>query len=302
MDDCIIRTTDLSFSFGKVRALSDISLNVPRGSIFGFLGPNGAGKTTMIKVLLGLLHTSPGKVHVFGMELHKHKLEILARTGAMVESPSLYPGLNGFENVDVIRILRGLPVSETRRVLEKTGILNDAHRNAAQYSTGMKQRLALAVAILGEPDLLILDEPMNGMDPSGMIEIREFLLQLNHEHGTTILLSSHILSEIEKLASHIGIIDRGVLKFQGSTAVLQQKVMGQRTLSVSTNDDMAAIDLLRSKGIIVLAEGRGLKVRASGNEETAQIIRILVEGGLEVYEVMNEIGDLEDLFINVLRN
>ncbi len=302
MPEPIIAIHNLNFFFGRFQALKNINLEVYRNSIFGFLGPNGAGKTTMIKAILGLLKTPGHTVHVFGKELSHHKRIILAGIGAMVESPSIYPALSGFENVEIIRILRGLPRNESERVLQTVRLSEDARRPVSQYSTGMKQRLALATALLDQPELLILDEPMNGLDPSGIIEIREFLRQLNRESGITIFLSSHILSEIEKLATHIGIIDRGILKFQGTVQELHLNVIGNRRVLFRTSNDMLAIEKLKIMDKIVAPQNQGFSFFASDQNDIAEAIRIMVNAQIQVFEAVPASNDLEDLFINIIQN
>lgn len=302
MPEPIIATHNLDFFFGRFQALKNINLEVHRNSIFGFLGPNGAGKTTMIKAILGLLKTPRHTVHVFGKELSHHKLSILSGIGAMVESPSVYPALSGFENVEIIRILRGLPRDESDRVLHTVKLSEDARRLVGQYSTGMKQRLALAIALLDQPELLILDEPMNGLDPSGIIETREFLRQLNRESGITIFLSSHILSEIEKLATHIGIIDKGYLKFQGTVDELNMNVMGNRKVLIRTGNDKLAMEKLKIMGKTVEQQYQGFGFYASDQNDIAEAIRIMVDAHIQVFEAVPESNDLEDLFINIIQN
>ena len=294
MKSPLIHTHDLNFAFGKFRVLNKISLSVPEGSIFGFLGPNGAGKTTTIKILLGLLQTTRGKVFLFDQDISHNALPVLARTGAMVETPTVYPHLSGKENVDIVRILRNLPRERTRAVLDLVGLWDDAKRPAGQYSTGMKQRLALAVALLGNPELLILDEPMNGLDPSGIIEIREFLKKINRHKGTTILLSSHILGEIEKLSTHIGIIDKGDLKFQGTMRELHELLKESRIISIRTNDCTKAFGVLKDQFRIPETNDSCLKVMVHDDAEIAAAIKILVGNGIDIFHVSDHQSGLED--------
>jgi len=296
----LIHTHDLNFAFGKFRVLNKINLSIPEGRIYGFLGPNGAGKTTTIRILLGLLRTTRGKVFLFDQDVSQNALPVLARTGAMVETPTVYPHLSGKENVDIIRILRNLPRERTTEVLQRVGLWNDAKRPAGQYSTGMKQRLSLAVALLGNPDLLILDEPMNGLDPSGIIEIREFLRKINEQSGTTILLSSHILGEIEKLSTHIGIIDRGHLKFQGTMGDLHELLQVSRIISIRTNDSAKAIGILKDQYGIPEANGACLQLMIRDDAEIAAAVKILVANGIDVYQISDHQSGLEELFIKVL--
>lgn len=270
------------------------------GSIYGFLGPNGAGKTTTIRILLGLLRTTRGKVFLFDQDVSQNALPVLARTGAMVETPTVYPHLSGKENVDIIRILRNLPRERTAEVLQRVGLWNDAKRPAGQYSTGMKQRLSLAVALLGNPDLLILDEPMNGLDPSGIIEIREFLRKINEQSGTTILLSSHILGEIEKLSTHIGIIDKGNLKFQGTMEDLHELLQVSRVISIRTNDNAKAIGILKDQYRIPEANGTCIQLMIRDDAEIAAAVKVLVANSIDVYQISDHQSGLEELFIKVL--
>ncbi len=297
----IIVTNNLNFRYGKIHALKDVNLRIRKGSIYGFLGPNGAGKTTMIKAMVGLLKTPSGSVEIFGKEFHKHRVSILSRIGTMVETPSLYPALSGFENVEIVRILRGIEKDATRKVIDTVNLRKDAHRKVSQYSTGMKQRLALAIAILGKPDLLILDEPMNGLDPSGIMEIREFLLGLNKEYGTTLFISSHILGEIEKMATHIGIIDLGILKFQGLYRELAHKFTSRNVHLVTGNNEIALQNLV-SAGISAEMRNDELYFTAASETEIAAAIKRLTGEGIDIFEVAPEINDLEDIFIDVINN
>jgi ABC-type multidrug transport system ATPase subunit len=297
----LIHTHDLNFAFGTYRVLNKINLSVPEGSIFGFLGPNGAGKTTTIKILLGLLQTTRGKVFLFDQDISHNALHILAKTGTMVETPTVYPHLSGKENVDIVRILRNLPRERTQEVLKRVGLWDDAKRPAGQYSTGMKQRLSLAVALLGNPELLILDEPMNGLDPSGIIEIREFLRKINGHSGTTILLSSHILGEIEKLSTHIGIIDKGYLKFQGTMGALHELLQESRIISIRTNDCTKAFGILKDLYRIPETNDGCIQVMVRDDAEIAAVVKILVGNGIDVYRVSDHQSGLEELFIHVLR-
>jgi len=297
----VIVTNELNFRYGKIHALKNVNLKVAAGSIYGFLGPNGAGKTTMIKAMLGLLKTPSGSVEIFGREFHSNRVSILSRIGTMVETPSLYPALSGFENVEIVRILRGIEKDVTWKVIDTVNLRKDALRKVSQYSTGMKQRLALAIAIMGKPDLVILDEPMNGLDPSGIIEIREFLLNLNRQYGTTLFISSHILSEIEKIATHIGIINRGVLKFQGPYKELAGKFT-TRSVHLVTGSDEAAFGILVSSGIKAEIRNDGLFFNSDSGTGVAAIVRKLSAEGIDIFEVTPETNDLEDIFIDVIKN
>jgi len=210
----ILETRGLKKYYGKQLAVNDVSLKIPRGSIYGLLGPNGAGKTTVLKMLTGLLYPSNGEIIVFGQPWqHKH----LERIGALIESPALYGNLTAFENLLVHTRLMGLPKERIYEVLEIVDLKDTGKKPAAKFSLGMKQRLGIAIALLGQPELLILDEPTNGLDPIGIQELRE-LIRSFPQRGITVILSSHILAEVSQLVDHIGIISDGELKYQNKTS------------------------------------------------------------------------------------
>src|SRR5215217_3036739 len=214
MPTAVIKTTALNYRFSKTqKTLDDINLVVEKGSIYGFLGPNGAGKTTTLRLLLGLLKNQSGQIEIFGADFSKNRIGILKRTGSLIEQPSLYGHLTAVENLEVYRKLYGASKSRLTEVLKLVGLEGTGFKKAKQFSLGMKQRLAIAVALLPNPELLLLDEPTNGLDPNGIIEIRELIKSLNKEHGVTVLVSSHILAEVEKMATHVGIIHKGKLVF-----------------------------------------------------------------------------------------
>ena len=206
MTELAITTFRLTRRFGDLTAVADLDLQVPGGSVYGFLGPNGAGKTTTIRLLLGLIRPNAGEVRLFGQSLRDGRMTLLRRVGALVETPSLYPHLTGRENLEVTRRLLDARQEQINRALAIVKLEQDAHRRVAHYSSGMRQRLGLALALLGEPELLILDEPTNGLDPAGIREMRDLICRLPEEHGVTVFLSSHLLNEVEQVATHIGII------------------------------------------------------------------------------------------------
>jgi lantibiotic transport system ATP-binding protein len=217
MPELAIETKALSWAFEKKRPiLKDLSLQVPEHSIYGFLGPNGAGKTTTIRLLSGMLIAEQEAVFIHGQSLTKNIPGIFKNIGFLIETPSLYLHLTGKENLAIITTLRGIPKKNIDHMLKLVGLEQAANKKVRAYSLGMKQRLGIAMALLPEPGLLLLDEPVNGLDPNGMIEIRELLIDLNKKEGKTIFLSSHLLHEVEKLCTHIGIINQGELKYQGT--------------------------------------------------------------------------------------
>jgi len=216
-----LETINLSHQYaGRQRALNSVGLRVPQGSIYGFLGPNGAGKTTTLRLVLGLLKKQEGQVSFFGKPFEENRTDVLRKVGSLIESPSVYGHLSAAENLLVYQRIYRCPRQRIDEVLAVTGLGDTGRKRAGRFSLGMKQRLAIAIALLNDPGLLILDEPTNGLDPAGIIAMRELLWALNRGNGTTILLSSHLLSEISKLATHVGVISRGRLVFQGTMAEL----------------------------------------------------------------------------------
>jgi ABC-type multidrug transport system ATPase subunit len=216
MNEFAIETRELSHRFSRTEdVLRRINLQVHAGSIYGFLGPNGAGKTTTLRLVLGLLKHQRGSVHVFGRPIERDRVEILRRVGSSIETPSLYAHLDARENLKVWQTVFQCPAGRIDDALRHVRLADTGRKRAGQFSFGMKQRLSMAIALLHEPSLLILDEPTNGLDPHGILEIRDLLITLNREHGTTIVVSSHLLSEVERLVTHAGIISRGEMKFQG---------------------------------------------------------------------------------------
>lgn len=210
----ILETRSLCKRYGTAMRVNGLNLSVPEGSIYGFLGPNGAGKSTTLKMALGLVHPTSGAVKLFGKEMNAaNRRDILRRTGSLIEAPSYYGHLTGKENLEVIRQMKGAPEKDVDEVLRIVRLDGQKDKRAAHYSLGMKQRLGLAGALLGYPKLLILDEPTNGLDPAGIQEMRELILELPERFGMTVVVSSHLLSEIDQIAGHVGIIREGELVF-----------------------------------------------------------------------------------------
>ena len=224
MNEYVIETRNLTKQYGVQKSVSDLNIHVKRGRIYGLLGRNGAGKTTTMKMLLGLIKPTSGTVEIFGKSMTGNEKKILPRIGCLIESPGFYPNLTGTENLKIFARLRGIPAKNAiKSALEVVGLPYNDKKLFSQYSLGMKQRLAIALAIMHDPELLILDEPINGLDPIGIAEVRDFIRELCDVRGKTILISSHILSEISLLADDIGIIDHGVLLEEESIAELEQK-------------------------------------------------------------------------------
>lgn len=223
--DYIITTEQLTKKYKSFTAVDNVSLKIQKGSIYGFLGPNGAGKSTTMKMLLGLTAPTKGSFTIDGKQFPGDRLSILKEVGSFIESPSFYANLTGEENLDIIRRILGLPRSSVRDALELVGLTEFGGRLAKKYSLGMKQRLGLAGAMLGRPPILILDEPTNGLDPSGIHEIRNLIKSLPDLYDCTVLISSHMLSEIQLMADHIGILNHGRLLFEGSLEELRQNAL-----------------------------------------------------------------------------
>lgn len=295
----IIQTEGLNFSFQNgMRTLDNVQLSVPKGSIYGFLGPNGAGKTTTLRLLLGLLRNQQGKIELFGQNFQEHRIEILRKLGSLIEQPSLYGHLTAQENLEVYRVIYQCDRSRIKEVLKIVGLEQTGKKKAKQFSLGMKQRLSIAIALLHQPELLVLDEPTNGLDPNGIIEIRELIKKLNKESGTTILVSSHILSEVEKMATHVGIIHKGKLLFQGTMNELQQMKTRNTGMEIDTSDNSRALGLLQQQYTASLAEGK-LVLPIQSKEEAATVNRLLVQAGLDVYSLHPQHSNLEQLFLDI---
>jgi len=294
-----LQTTDLRHRFADQDVLRGISMQVPAGSIYGFLGPNGAGKTTTLRLILGLLKTQHGDVTVFGKRLDRERIAILRDVGSMIESPSLYDHLTAAENLRVIQLIHRCPRSRIAEVLEVVGLGSTGKKRVRQFSLGMRQRLAIAAALLHRPPLIILDEPTNGLDPSGIIEIRNLLVELNRRDGTTILVSSHLLAEIDRVATHVGILGRGQLLFQGTIDELRRQRQQVLFISLITSDNDAALRVAAEQGIEARLDDGAVILPALPNALIAALNRRLTRE-LDVYEIRTVRNDLETIFMNLV--
>ena len=294
----VIKTTGLSYQYAKdVKTLSAINLQVERGSIYGFLGPNGSGKTTTLSLLLGLLNRQQGEIEIFGRHLHSARTDILKKIGSLIEAPSLYGHLTARENLEVYRQVYGVPKGRIEEVLTIVGLADTGKKVAKKFSLGMKQRLSIALALLPNPELLILDEPSNGLDPAGIIELRELIKKLNKEHGMTILISSHLLSEVEKMVSHVGIIFEGKMLFQGPLSELHSFQQKASRLFIKTSNNEATFQLLKEHQPEMI--GEAVSISYSGINQVASINRTLTDHNLDVYLLHPKESDLEQLFIDL---
>ena len=274
---------------------------MPRGSVYGFLGPNAAGKTTTIRLLLGLIRPDSGTIDAFGEPLQgTNRRRFLARTGAMVEAPGLYPHLTGNENLRVIQGLLGLSRSCIDRVLRIVRLEGDDHRLVRTYSQGMRQRLGIASALLAQPDLLILDEPTNGLDPAGIHEFRELIRAFPNEHGITVLLSSHLLAEVEQMATHVGVIGRGRLLFEGTLGDLRRR--WPERVVIDVDRPAAAASLLHDAGWTVhYNEVSGITLDRPQRADVARVAATLIGHGINLYQLRATQPSLEDLFLDLTR-
>lgn len=298
-----IETQHLSYKFSeKETVLTDINLQVPQGSIYGFLGPNGAGKTTTLRLILGLLRKQEGTIHVFNKPFEKNRLEILKNTGSLIESPSFYGHLTAAENLILLQKVYRCATTRIGEVLEIVGLKNTGKKKTSNFSLGMKQRLSIAMAMLHNPSLLILDEPTNGLDPGGIIEIRELLKKLNEEHNITIVISSHLLSEIEKMVTHIGIINKGSLLFQGTLSDLHLKQMLSSVIRFDTNDVNKTAQIIISNGTTPLIVNGHITIPLIDNEGIAGLVKQLVIAGVDIYQISTIKNDLESIFIDLINN
>jgi ABC-type multidrug transport system ATPase subunit len=297
----IIEVSNLSFSFDEKPVLDSISMAIAPGTVYGFLGINGAGKTTTLRLLLGLLKTRHSDIRLLGRDLATHRLEILQRVGSLIEQPSLYGHLSGKENLEVVRLSYDAPKSRIDQVLRIVGLSEAGGRKAKTYSLGMKQRLAIGIALMNAPDILILDEPTNGLDPSGIIEIRQLIKRLNQEEGLTIIVSSHLLAEVEKMATHVGIIHKGRIMFEGDLHQLQHIRNGRMSVTAEVDDVDRGIELL-SPEYAVAREGNLIRLHLRDKQAIAQANALLVNNGVDVYGLSAGKGDLEELFISIINS
>jgi ABC-type multidrug transport system ATPase subunit len=298
MTEWAISTSELTRRFGTLTAVDRVDLRVPQGSVYGFLGPNGAGKTTTIRLLLGLIRAHGGEVMLLGQPLRRNRLALLGQVGALVEAPSLYLHLTGRENLELTRRLSGCRRERIDAVLQTMRLADAADRKVGGYSGGMRQRLGLALALLCEPSLLVLDEPTNGLDPAGIREMREFIRRLPEEQGITVFLSSHLLSEVEQVATHIGIIHHGQLLFQGPTDGLRAE-LGER-VTVAVDRPAQALQILDEAGWHARRNGgEELHLEVNSRSDAAMLNALLVRQGLNVFHLSVAQATLEDVFLNL---
>jgi ABC-2 type transport system ATP-binding protein len=301
MGEAILITENLTRRYKQNYAVNQLNLEVEKGEIYGFLGPNGAGKTTTLRMILGLIKPTEGSVKVFGKSLKEDRISILSRIGAIIENPNYYGHLSGYVNLEISRRLYGVAnMNRIDEVLEMLDLDQAKHTKVKHYSLGMKQRLGIAQSLLHKPDLLILDEPTNGLDPEGIHDIRKMLKKLSAEEGVTVILSSHLLGEIASIADRIGIIHQGKLLYQGRIDNLQDEFSAKTTLSVAQPDK--AFDILHAKGIKAELDRDTNHLVISDLEDgkLTVIQKTLIDEGIAIQEVRNG-QSLEEIFLTMTR-
>lgn len=293
-----IETKDLSFNYKKKPLLESLDLQIPTGSIYGYLGKNGAGKSTTIKLLLGLLPALQNTIYHNGLELNSHKREILSMVGSLVESPTYYGNLTGYENLLYLKNIYGCNSQKIYDVLQKVNLMGDKDKMVKKYSSGMKQRLGIAMALLNDPNTLILDEPLNGLDPEGVYEIRELIIDLKKE-GKTILLSSHILSEIQKTCTHVGILHDGRLCYQGTLVELMNNVSVE--INIQSNNILKIQQIcMESKISINAIEQNNILITLNKGEQKDFMTKLDKEG-VNIQKSESVDKDLEEIYLNLTK-
>lgn len=295
----IVETRNVSKKFGKETAVINLEMKIAKGEIYGFLGPNGAGKTTTIRMLLGLMKPTSGTIQLFNQNLEQNRIEILKKVGSLVENPSYYPHLTAYENLEALRKVLGVAKNRIDEVLEIVRLQDVANKKVKGFSLGMKQRLGIAGSLLHNPELLILDEPTNGLDPSGIIEIRELIKTLPSQYGMTVLISSHLLSEIDQIATTVGIVTKGQLIFQDSIETLRK--YANQNVSFTVSESKKAWQLLISSGLQAELQQNRVLIQDCSDGIVAEAVRLLVQAGQAVYRVEDEKKSLEEIFLQMTK-
>ena len=294
----VIETKALCKQYGPHTAVDHVELHVPQGCVYGFIGPNGAGKSTTMKMLLGLIHPTAGRVRLLGQELtEKSRLPLLRQTGSLIESPAGYLHLNAQENLEIVADLKGVPHKDIGRVLDIVHLTQDRNRRVGQYSLGMKQRLGIAMALLGSPKLLILDEPTNGLDPAGIQEMRALIRNMPAATGATVLISSHLLGEMEQMVEQVGIIDHGHILFEGPLTELQRHSRGNVTLRLL--DPAKAAPILRANGLTAHSDSCIVTLPPLQDALLADLVQKLAACGAGVVELTPHTKTLEEIFLSL---
>ncbi|MCB4935622.1 ATP-binding cassette domain-containing protein [Streptococcus mutans] len=294
MNNYIIKTKQLSKDFSGEAAVNQLSIHVRKNEIYGFLGPNGAGKSTAMKMLLGLLQPTHGSIRLFDKNFDSNQIALLSSVGSLIEEPSYYANLTGYENLEIIQRLLKLPKENIDKVLKIVKLYEQKDKLVKNYSLGMKQHLGIALAIIKFPKLLILDEPTNGLDPAGIQEIRELIKSLPQKYDMTVIISSHILSEIEQMATTVGIINKGKLLFEGQLTELEE----DEKYLFETSDDALAEQLLMRKGF-ELEENQSIVLKDYNKTNIAVAVKVLVANDIDIYQVRMVRKSLEEVFLDM---
>lgn len=306
MTQAIIETKQLTKCYHTKPVVDHLDIRIPEGAIYGFLGPNGAGKSTTMKMLLGLINRNGGTIVIDGKEMNdRNRISILKQVGSLIENPSYYGNLTAHENLQISCMLRGLPFREIDRVLSIVRLDGQKKKKTAHYSLGMKQRLGLANALLGSPKLIFLDEPTNGLDPSGIHEMRELIKSLPRQFGMTVMISSHLLSEMEQTADHIGIISVGQLIFQDTLHMLQSRNIRQIHLRTSNDSNTASLlkEQVEIPGLASLSYSpeQGILIPFLPESILCRLLRGIWERGIDLYRIEERSESLEDIYLGMVK-
>jgi ABC-2 type transport system ATP-binding protein len=299
----ILKTNDLRKIYKKTHALDGVNLTIEQGDIYGFIGKNGAGKTTLIRLITGVAEATSGSFSLFGETDPKRLVKARSRIAAVVESTALHMNLSAYDNLKLQCILLGIPqphdvvIKQTLDKVDLASLLVEKKKKAKNFSLGMRQRLGIAMALINQPEFLILDEPNNGLDPEGIRDMRELLLKLNKEEGLTILISSHILSELAKLATRYGFIDKGKLLKEITSADLNRE--SRQATVLTLNQAMKDSSLFSQAGLKDF-ELQGVQLKIFGTQSTNQYLSILTKANIEVIQINKEVDDLEAFFMNMI--
>ena len=300
----IITIDDLSFSYTKNKPqFTNLNLSIPKGSIYGFLGPNGAGKSTLIRIILGLLKPTKGKIEIMGLNLDSNKSEILSDIGSLIENPSLYTHLTGYQNLEIANQYKGkIDKEKINELLSVVGLEKAKKQKVKSYSLGMKQRLGIAIALVCNPKILVLDEPINGLDPQGIKEIRTLLKNINKKYNTTVFISSHLLSEIENTCSDIAIINKGNLLYNGTIKEFKSAQQNKIKVKFEVDDSKKALEII-DKEIYPskLIDENWFSTTFKNKQELSQFLKFLNTSEINLFQsIIND--NLEERYLKLIKN
>ena len=300
----IITIDDLSFSYTKNKPqFTNLNLSIPKGSIYGFLGPNGAGKSTLIRIILGLLKPTKGKIEIMGLNLDSNKSEILSDIGSLIENPSLYTHLTGYQNLEIANQYKGkIDKEKINELLSVVGLEKAKKQKVKSYSLGMKQRLGIAIALVCNPKILVLDEPINGLDPQGIKEIRTLLKNINKKYNTTVFISSHLLSEIENTCSDIAIINKGNLLYNGTIKDFKSAQQNKIKVKFEVDDSKKALEII-DKEIYPskLIDENWFSTTFKNKQELSQFLKFLNTSEINLFQsIIND--NLEERYLKLIKN